>query len=144
MQTIGQPPLEEIQKLLEYPDRRIKAIVYTMISSGTRLGVWDYLISRNIRPIEKDGEIVAAKIIVYGDDGDDIFNRITGVTQFNWNKMLIRMDDESSTAASILLDSISIKQNTILHLTSFICYEWWPILISITNLDFYFKWFLLA
>ena len=29
---------DEIQTLLEYPDRRIKAIVYTMTSSGIRLG----------------------------------------------------------------------------------------------------------
>lgn len=32
------PTLDEIRKLVEYPDRRIKAIVYTMASSGIRLG----------------------------------------------------------------------------------------------------------
>jgi hypothetical protein len=32
------PSLEEIQRIIEYPDRRIKAIVYTMTSSGIRLG----------------------------------------------------------------------------------------------------------
>ena len=31
------PNLEEIQKICEYPDRRIKAIIYTMASSGIRL-----------------------------------------------------------------------------------------------------------
>ena len=54
--------IEELTKLLEYPDRRLKAIVYTMASSGIRLGAWDYLRWGDIRPIEIDGKIVAAKI----------------------------------------------------------------------------------
>ena len=55
------PTLEEIRKLVEYPDRRIKAIVYTMASSGIRVGAWDYLKWRHIRPVEKDGEVIAIK-----------------------------------------------------------------------------------
>ena len=58
------PSIEELRRLLEYPDRRIKAIVCTMASSGIRLRAWDYLRCGDIRPIEREGKIVAAKIIV--------------------------------------------------------------------------------
>ncbi len=55
------PTIEEVRKLLEYPDRRLKSMIYTMASSGIRLGAWDYLKGGHIRPLEKEGEIVAAK-----------------------------------------------------------------------------------
>jgi hypothetical protein len=71
------PTIEEIRKLLEYPDRRIKAIVYTMTSSGIRLGAWDYLKWGHIRPITKDGEVIAARIIVYSGEDEEYFSFIT-------------------------------------------------------------------
>ena len=52
------PTLEEIKKVVQYPDRRIKAIVYTMSSSGIRIGAWDYLQWGLIRPLERNGEVV--------------------------------------------------------------------------------------
>lgn len=45
------PRLDEIQRIVEYPDWRIKAIVYTMVSSRIRLGAWDYLLSEHITPL---------------------------------------------------------------------------------------------
>ncbi|MGN6350557.1 MAG: hypothetical protein ACTHL3_03740 [Candidatus Nitrosocosmicus sp.] len=72
--------IEEIRKLLEYPDRRLKAIIYTMASSGIRLGAWDYLKWGHIRPIEKDGKVVAAKIIVYAVEEDEYFSFISAET----------------------------------------------------------------
>ena len=47
---------------IEYPDRRIKPIVYTMISSGIRLGAWDYLKWKHIIPIKDEkGEVYSSK-----------------------------------------------------------------------------------
>jgi integrase len=58
------PTIEEIRKMLEYPDRRIRPIIYTMVSSGIRLGAWDYLRWRSISPIIKDSKIIVAKIVI--------------------------------------------------------------------------------
>jgi integrase len=71
------PTLEEIRKLVEYPDRRIKAIVYTMVSSGIRVGAWDYLQWGHIRPVERDGNVIAAKMIVYAGEDEEYFTFIS-------------------------------------------------------------------
>jgi hypothetical protein len=70
------PTIEELQKLVNYPDRRIKAIVYTMASSGARLGFWDYLRWGDIKPIERNGQIVAAKMTVYAGEEDEYYTFI--------------------------------------------------------------------
>jgi hypothetical protein len=56
------PTIEEIRRIVEYPDRRIKPIVYTMASSGIRLGAWNYLKWSHEIPIEKDDKVVGLKI----------------------------------------------------------------------------------
>lgn len=71
------PTVEEIQKMIEYPDRRMKAIIFTMASSGIRLGAWDYLRWKDIEPIFKDGRVVAAKVTVYGGEEDEYFSFMT-------------------------------------------------------------------
>ena len=66
------PNLEEIHKIIEYPDRRMKPIVYTMASSGIRVGAWDHLKWNHISPIVSgDGKLVAAKINVYAGEDDE-------------------------------------------------------------------------
>lgn len=68
------PTFDEIRKLTEYPDRRMRAIVSTMVSSGIRVGAWDYLKWKHIIPIERKGHLIAAKIIVYGGEDDEHFS----------------------------------------------------------------------
>jgi hypothetical protein len=72
------PTIEEIQKLIEYPDRRIKPIVYVMVSSGIRLGAWDYLKWKHVIPFTDDkGEIICAKLIVYAGDIEEYYSFVT-------------------------------------------------------------------
>jgi integrase len=56
------PTIDEIKKITDYPDRRIKPIVYLMASSGIRLGAWDYLKWRHLVPIVRDDKIIAANL----------------------------------------------------------------------------------
>ena len=73
----GAPTAEEIQRLIEYPDRRIKPIVYTMISSGIRNGAWDYLRWKHVIPMrDEDGQVEAAKLIVYAGEREGYYSFI--------------------------------------------------------------------
>ena len=71
------PTIDEIRKLVEYPDRRIKAILCTMSSSGIRVGAWDYLRWKDVIPIKRNNVIVAAKLIVYSEDPEQYESLIT-------------------------------------------------------------------
>jgi integrase len=71
------PTIEEISKMLDYPDRRLKAIIYTMASSGIRVGAWDYLKWKHVIPIQKNGQVIAAKLLVYAGETDEYFTFIS-------------------------------------------------------------------
>jgi len=68
---------EELLKILEYPDRRIKPVVLLMVSSGIRVGSWDYLRWKDIQPVERDGKIVAAKLLVYEETKEQYWTFIS-------------------------------------------------------------------
>ena len=55
------PTVDEIIQILQYPDVRIKSIVLTMISSGIRIGAWDYLQWKHIVPIPNPDNSIAAE-----------------------------------------------------------------------------------
>ena len=71
------PTLDEIHKITEYPDRRIKPIACTMASSGIRVGAWDHLKWSHVYPIMRDGKLLAAKINVYAGEDDEYITFIT-------------------------------------------------------------------
>lgn len=62
--------IEELKKLAEYPDRRIKPVVYLMASTGIRLGTFDTLQWKHITPMFENNEIIAPKLIVYPKDNE--------------------------------------------------------------------------
>jgi hypothetical protein len=78
------PTIEEIKRIVQYPDRRIKPVVYTMASSGIRLGAWAYLKWGHVSPIMRDGKTVAAKIRVYAEEEEEYF---TFISLEAWNEL---------------------------------------------------------
>jgi hypothetical protein len=100
------PTLAELKKLIEYPDRRIKAIVNTMVSSGIRVGAWDYLRWSHIRPIEKNEQVIAAKIIIYAGEDDEYFSFISPSA---WEELSSWMKYRETSGESINNDSYVMR-----------------------------------
>lgn len=71
------PTIEEIKKLLTYPDRRVKIAALIMLSSGGRVGAFDFLNWGHIEKIEKNGKLLCAKIRIYAGQKEEYFSFIT-------------------------------------------------------------------
>ena len=73
------PTIDEIKKLVEYPDRRIKPIIYCMVSGGFRIGAWNYLKWKHLIPLknEENGEIIGAKMVIYAREPEEYYCFIT-------------------------------------------------------------------
>ncbi len=48
-----------------------------MISSGIRIGAFDYLQWKDVQPIDIDGQVIAAKLTVYSGDSEEYYCFIT-------------------------------------------------------------------
>jgi hypothetical protein len=102
------PTPDEIRKLVEYPDHRIKPIVYVMISSGIRLGAWDYLKWKHVTPIreENTGKLLAAKLQVYSNEPEEYTSFISPQA---YNELTKYMNFRASYGEEIKPDSPLIR-----------------------------------
>jgi hypothetical protein len=71
------PTIEELRLLTSNADTRFQAILLSMLSSGIRVGAWEYLNWGNVEPIKHDGKIIAAKLIIYQREPEEYITFIT-------------------------------------------------------------------
>src|SRR5215213_1241910 len=99
------PTIEEIKKLVEYPDRRIKPIIYCMVSGGFRIGSWNYLKCKHVIPLrdketedKSEIEIIAAKMLIYAGEPEEYYCFITAEA---YNSLKDWMDYRSNAGEKI-------------------------------------------
>jgi integrase len=107
------PSIAEIIKLLNYPDRRVKPIVLVMISSGMRVGSWNFLKWGEISPISRNGSIVAAKIKLFNTKTNCYYySFITPEAYFavsNWMTFRASFEEKISSDSWVMRNLWQIK-----------------------------------
>jgi hypothetical protein len=112
------PTIDEIHKLLQHPDRRLKPIVCVMISSGTRVGSWDHLRWKDVRPIKDHNDnVLAARINLRNTkiDNRDYYSFITPEAYYalrDWMEFRM-LHGESVTGESWLMRDIWQKTDKV-------------------------------
>jgi integrase len=101
------PTLEELQRLVGYPDPRIKSLVYVMVSSGIRLGAWDFLKWGHITPeTDGDGHVVEAKMLVYAGQNEGKKKQyMTRISAEAYNALVEWMDLRKRDGEKITVES---------------------------------------
>lgn len=102
------PTLEEIQKLLDFPDRRIKPLVLILVSSGIRIGAFETLRWKHVVPKynQDNNEIMGAKIIVYPNDREKYY---TYITPEAYSSVKEWMDYRKASGEEITNDSLIMR-----------------------------------
>ena len=84
-------------------------LLFRQCLSGIRIGAWDYLQWGHVRPIKKDGEVAAAKLIVYAGEDEEYF---TFISREAWLALNDWMDYRTSSGESITDNSWVMRDRT--------------------------------
>lgn len=100
--------IEEIHRLVEHSDRRMKAIAYVMCSSGIQAGVWEFLRWKHVEPKIDDitGKMVTAKLTAYANEPEQYY---TFITPEAYNVLKDYIDYRASAGESITGDSWLVR-----------------------------------
>lgn len=100
--------MEEIRKLVEFADRRIKSVVYSMASGGFRIGAWDYLRWKHVSTFANDkGDVIAAKVRIYADEPEEYYTFITPEAYFalkDWMEFRVSYGEKITEESWIMRD----------------------------------------
>jgi integrase len=100
------PTVDEVKAILEYPDRRIRPVVLTSISCGLRNGAWDYLQWKHITPIDRQGRLLAAKIVIYAGTNEEYTSFISPEA---YNSLLEYMNYRTSSGERVTGESAVMR-----------------------------------
>lgn len=75
---IEQPTTEEIRRMIDVADIRIKCIILICTSSGIRVGAFENMVWGDLTPLyNNDKEITAVKLLVYRGDAEEYITFVT-------------------------------------------------------------------
>ncbi|WP_172602242.1 hypothetical protein [Candidatus Nitrosocosmicus franklandus] len=101
------PTMDEIKKLIQFPDRRVKPIVLVMISSGIRVSSWNYIKWSDFTPIYENDRLIAAKLKVFNTKTKNYY--FSYVTPEAYQSVKEWMDFRASFGEKIGPDSCIIR-----------------------------------
>jgi len=80
------PTKEEIRKLLEYADVRLRALILLLCSSGIRIGSVEHLKWKHVEPVEYEGQRFAKLVVPVSKGGNEAY--ITFITPEAYEALL--------------------------------------------------------
>ncbi len=94
--------LDEIKLLVSKAQPHLRVAILFMVSSGIRVGAFDYMRVGDVAPLEIDGKVVCGKLTVYAGEGNDEYVTLISKEAYDeWLLYLRRRGNPPVTAPAI-------------------------------------------